>query len=79
MEMSNHNKIKTRTFARPTKSVTVSLTDDFEVGENVYDAMLYHMKQCVESGDLTGWDFHVFEYCGCNCGENELPSDGVLT
>ena len=75
--MSNHNKIKTRTFARPTKSVTVSLTDDFEVGENIYDAMLYHMKQCVESGDLTGWDFHVFEHCGC--GEDELPSDGVLT
>ena len=77
--MSNHNKIKTRTFARPTKSVTVTLTDDFEVGENVYDAILYHMKQCVESGDLTGWDFHVFEHCGCNCGENKLPSDGVLT
>lgn len=69
--MSKHNKIKSKTFARPTKSVTVSLTDDFEVGENVYDAMLYHMEQCVESGDLTGWDFHV--------GENELPSDGVLT
>lgn len=79
--MSNHNKIKTRTFARPTKSVTVSLTDDFEVGENVYDAILYHMKQCVESGDLEGWDFHVLEHCSC-CrfpSEDELPQDGVLT
>lgn len=77
VEMSKHNKIKIRTFARSTKAVTVSLTDNFEVGENIYDAMLYHMKQCVESGDLTGWDFYVFEECGC--GEQELSSDGVLT
>lgn len=77
--MSKHNKIKTRTFARPTKSVTVTLTDNFEVGENVYDAMLYHMKQCVESGDLTGWDFHVVEEGEFGWeGETALPSDGVL-
>lgn len=75
-----HNKIKTRTFARQSKSVTISLTDDFEVGENIYDAILYHMKQCVEDGDLTGWDFRITETCGtCRYPhEDELPLDGVL-
>jgi len=62
------------------KPVTVSLTDDFEVGENVYDAILDHMKQCVESGDLTSWDFHVVEESEFGWeGETPLPSDGVLT
>ena len=77
--MSNHNKIKSRTFARPTKAVTVTLTDNFEVGENVYDAMLYHMEQCVKDGDLTGWDFYVVEESGFGWeGETPLPIDGVL-
>lgn len=67
-----HNKIKTKTFARPTKCVNIQLVDEFEVGENVYDALLYHMKQCVEDGDLTGWDFHVVD------DSTELPLDGVL-
>ena len=71
MEMS-HNKTKTKTFARPTKAVNIQLVDEFEVGENVYDALLYHMKQCVESGDVTGWDFHVID------DSIELPTDGVL-
>lgn len=71
--MGNHNKTKTRTFARPTKAVNIQLVDEFEVGENVYEALLYHMEQCVESRDLTGWDFHVID------DSVDLPDDGVLT
>ena len=53
--------------------VIEKLQTQMQSGENVYDAMLYHMKHCVDSGDLTSWDFHVIDDCA------ELPSDGVLT
>lgn len=56
-----------------TKAVNIQMVDEFDVGENVYDAFLHHLKYAVESGDLTGFDFHVID------DSIELPSDGVLT
>lgn len=56
-----------------TKAVNIQMVDEFEVGENVYEAFLEHLKYAVEAGDLTGFDFHVID------DSIELPSDGVLT
>lgn len=58
---------------KDTKAINIQMVDEFEVGENVYEAFLTHLKYAVETRDLTGFDFHVID------DSVELSPDGVLT